>query len=223
MLNGPELAPKNGADPKQLIVLLHGYGADGGDLIGLAPYFAAILPDALFIAPHAPQRCEMGGGGRQWFTLAGWEPGESWPEKLWPEIVSSGKILDAWLNEQLAEHNLQNDQLALVGFSQGTMMALHVGLRRAAPLAAIVGYSGALLGPEHLTHEITARPPVMLVHGDQDPVVAFAEMAAAEKILKINHVPVFTLARPGLPHGIDDEGTIAAARWMKNRLMPKEK
>jgi len=217
MLSGPMLAPKLGA-PKQLVVLLHGYGSNGDDLIGLAPYFAAVLPDTMFISPNAPHPCEAGGFGYQWFSLGGWQPGLDWPAKAWPEIVSSGKILNAWLDEELKKYELLDHQLALIGFSQGTMMAFQVGLRRANAPAAIVAYSGALMAPDHLAADITARPPVMIIHGEQDPIVPFAEMAAAEKVLRANNVPVETLARPGLPHSIDDAGIIAAAQFLSRQF-----
>ena len=217
MLSGPELAPKSSA-PKQLVVLLHGYGSNGDDLIGLAPYFAAVLPEAMFIAPNAPHACEAGGFGYQWFSLGGWQPGLDWPAKAWPEIVASGKILDAWLDAQLQKYNLENNKLALIGFSQGTMMSLQVGLRRANAPAAIIAYSGALMAPDMLSAEIAARPPVMIIHGEQDPIVPFTEMAAAEKVLRANNVPVETLARPGLPHSIDDAGIIAAAQFLSKQF-----
>jgi len=217
MLSGPTVPAKSGT-PKQLIVFLHGYGSNGEDLISLAPYFAAVLPDAMFISPNAPHACEMGGFGYQWFSLGGWQPGLDWPTKAWPEIVASGKILDAWLDAQLEKYHLENNQLALIGFSQGTMMSLQVGLRRAAPPAAIIGYSGALMAPDHLAADITARPPVMLIHGEMDPIVPFHEMADAEKVLRANNVPVQTVARPGLPHSIDDAGIIAAAQFLSAKF-----
>ncbi|HCM83767.1 MAG TPA: dienelactone hydrolase family protein [Alphaproteobacteria bacterium] len=212
MLSGPQIPPQSG-NAKQLVVFIHGYGADGNDLIGLAPYFAALLPDALFISPHGWERCEMG-MGRQWFSLGGWQPGLDWPAKAWDEILSCGKMLNGWLDATLAENNIAPENLALIGFSQGTMMSLHVGLRRVVPPAAILGYSGALMGQSVLSEEIISRPPVLLVHGEQDPIVSFSEMASAEKKLKELNVPVQTYARPGLPHGIDDEGIARGAQFL---------
>lgn len=212
MLSGPQVQPQSG-NVKQLIVFLHGYGADGNDLIGLAPYFGALLPDALFISPHGWEPCEMG-MGRQWFSLGGWQPGMNWPAKAWDEIIFCGKMLDHWLDEKLKEHHLAPEQLALIGFSQGTMMSLHVALRRVAAPAAILGYSGALMGQSVLADEIRSRPRVMLVHGDIDPIVPFHEMASAETKLKELNVPVQTFARPGLPHGIDDDGIARGAQFL---------
>lgn len=212
MLSGPQVTPRSG-HAKQLVVLLHGYGADGNDLIGLAPYFAALLPDAHFISPHGWEQCEMG-FGRQWFSLGGWQPGLEWPAKAWDEILSCGKMLDHWLDTILADNNIAPDRLALIGFSQGTMMSLHVGLRRSVAPAAILGYSGALMGQSVLADEIKSRPPVMLVHGNADPIVPFHEMADAEKKLKELNVPVQTFGRPGLPHGIDDDGIARGAQFL---------
>lgn len=202
----------SGGAPKQLIVFLHGYGASGDDLIGHAPYFSAVLPDAAFLSPHAPHPTDMG-FGYQWFSLRGWQPGMEWPAGAWDEIVAHGKMLNAWLDSQLEKFSLSPAQLALVGFSQGTMMALHTALRRPSPIGGVVGFSGALLQAEKLPADITARPPVLLVHGDADPIVEFAEMKRAEDALRANAVPVQTLARAGLPHSIDDAGLMAAVQF----------
>jgi phospholipase/carboxylesterase len=195
MLSGPIVPAKNGT-PKQLIVFLHGYGADGNDLINLAPYFGAVMPDAMFISPHAPQACEMGGMGRQWFSLGGWVPGIAWPEHIWDAVTTQGKVLSTWLDDQLIKYNLTPADLALIGFSQGTMMALHTALRRAAPIAGVVGFSGRL----------------------PDPIVPFDEMAMAETALKQNNVPVQTMARPGLPHSIDEQGIMAAIQFLARQF-----
>lgn len=216
MLTGPTVPPKSG-NVKQLVVFLHGYGADGNDLIGLAPYFAAVLPDAMFAAPNGPHPTDMG-YGRQWFSLRNWQPGMPWPDEAWEEILSHGKMLNHWLDEKLSEHGLSPSQLALVGFSQGTMMSLHCALRRDSAIAGVVGYSGAILQPQKLATDLTARPPVLLVHGDIDPIVPFHEMAAAEKVLKEYNVPVQTKSCPGLPHGISDEGIVAGVQFLQGRF-----
>jgi phospholipase/carboxylesterase len=213
MLSGPQ-QPAQSGKTQQLVILLHGYGADGNDLIGLAPYFAAVLPDAHFIAPHGPHVCEMGGMGRQWFSLRGWQPGMPWPVAALDEMLVCSRMLNGWIDTQLSEHAVAPENLALIGFSQGSMMALHTGLRRAVMPAGIVGYSGRLMGAENLAHEITVRPPVLLVHGDMDPIVSFDEMAFSEAALKKLNVPVRTMARPGLPHAIDDAGIAAAAQFL---------
>src|SRR5262245_347547 len=157
-LDGPRRPPQSGGKPKALVVLLHGLGADGNDLIGLAPYWAPLLPDAEFLSPHAPFPCDMAPYGRQWFSFQ-----DRNPAMIMGGVRAATPVLDAFLDEALAARGLDASRLALVGFSQGTMMSLFVGLRRTAPVAGILGYSGRLIGTETLGAEIRARPPVLLV------------------------------------------------------------
>lgn len=219
-LHGPSARPAAGGAPKRLVVLLHGYGADGNDLIGLAPALAATMPDAAFHSPNAPQPCEMSPFGRQWFSLAAYDPEmmRRRPETMGPALramhegaEAAAPVLNAYLDGLLEHYGLGDDRLVLVGFSQGTMMALHVALRRPKPCAAVVGYSGALLGSDVLPDAVRARPPVLLVHGLADEVVPPEAMHVAESALRGLGVPVESHGRPGLPHGIDDQG-LALAR-----------
>ena len=205
-LDGPRLDPAGGGTARQLVVLLHGLGADGNDLIGLAPHLARGLPEAAFVSPDAPFPCDMAPFGRQWFSLQ-----DRAPEAVLAGVRAAAPILDGFLDDELARLGLSDRQLALVGFSQGTMTALHVGLRRAEPCAQIVGFSGALVGPEDLEREIRSRPPVLLVHGQADDVVPFPALGAAQAALAANQVPVEVHGRPGLGHGIDQPGLELAA------------
>ena len=198
-LEGPVVRPASGAAPEQIVVFLHGVGADGNDLIGLAPTFQRVLPGALFVSSHAPFPFDMAPSGRQWFSI------QDLGLRL-DGVSRAAPILDAFIDDTLEKYGLGADRLALVGFSQGTMMSLHVGLRRAAPIAGILGYSGMLVGPERLAAEIGSRPPVMLVHGDADPVVPFSSLALAVGELEANGVDVGSHVCPGLGHGIDDAG-----------------
>lgn len=200
-LDGPSRAPASGGAAKQLVVLAHGVGADGHDLIGLAPHWAGLLPEAEFLSPHAPFPFDLAPFGRQWFSL-----GEASPHAILAGVRAAAPILDAFLDSALAARGLPESALALVGFSQGAMMSLYVGLRRRCAPAAIVGYSGMLVGAEALTAELAARPPVLLIHGDADPVVPVDSLAAARRVLEENGVPVEAHVRPGLGHGIDDWG-----------------
>lgn len=199
-LEGPGLAPAAGGKPEQLVILLHGVGADGNDLIGLAPYYQQALPHARFISPNAPFRFDMAPYGYQWFSLQ-----DSTEEARLEGARRAAPSLDAFIDAELAKDGLADDRLALIGFSQGAMMSLHVGLRRARPMAAIVSYSGILVGGESLETEIRSRPPVLLTHGTDDPVLPFAALAHAEAGLKALGLTVEAHARPGLPHGIDEE------------------
>ena len=191
---------RSGGRPRRLLLLLHGYGADGQDLLGLAPYWAEALPDCAFVAPDAPFPCEIG-FGRQWFGLEGVElSGKAAAAR------AAATLLDAFIDSELAESGLADEAAALVGFSQGTMMALHVAPRRARALAAVVGFSGLVVDDGSLATEARSRPPVLLIHGDADPVVPFPAMAAAKAALTAAGLPVETLARPGLGHSIDEVG-----------------
>jgi phospholipase/carboxylesterase len=200
-LSGPSVAPRSGGAAQQLVVLLHGVGADGADLIGLAPTLARFLPHAAFVAPNGPAACDMAPFGYQWFSLQ-----DRRPEALLPGVQVAAPLLDEFLDEQLARHNLDARRLALVGFSQGTMLALHVAPRRPAPVAAVLGFSGALLAPEALPAEVRSRPPVFLIHGDADEIVPVGALATAVAGLQAADIPVRFEIRPGLPHAIDPEG-----------------
>ena len=201
MLDGPRLAPRAGGPARQLIVLLHGVGADGNDLIGLAPELAQALPHAAFVAPDGPLPCDMAPYGRQWFSLL-----DRSPSRMLEGVRSTMPILDRFLDTELKSHGLRDAQLAIVGFSQGTMMGLHAGLRREAPPAGILGYSGVIIGADILAGDLRVRPPVMLIHGDEDTVVPFALHGLTVAALEAHDVPVEAHTRPGLGHSIDEEG-----------------
>jgi phospholipase/carboxylesterase len=211
VFSGPRLAPASGGPARRLVILLHGYGADGNDLIDLGRYWASELPDAAFFSPHAPEPFP-GPFGRQWFQLDREDA-----ESRWRGAVSAAPALHRLLDAELASHNLDDSVPALVGFSQGAMMALHVGPRRAGRIAGILGYSGLLVGPEHLA-EARHKPPVMLVQGDSDAVVPFAAMAFSEKALKAAGFAVETHGRGGLQHGIDGVGLGLGGQFLKRVL-----
>jgi phospholipase/carboxylesterase len=212
-LTGPSRPAASGT-ADSLVVFLHGYGADGADLIGLAEPLAPHLPNTRFFAPNAPQRCVNNPFGYQWFPIP-WLDGT-------PEAVARGQAqaafaaLDGWLDEVAAETPAA--RTVLFGFSQGTMMALHVGLRRREPFAGIVGFSGRLLEPELLPGEIASRPPVLLVHGDADPMVPFASLAEAERGLAAAGVEVATHVSRGVGHGIAPDGLALALQFTRARL-----
>ncbi len=198
-IDGPRIAPKSGV-AKRLVVFLHGYGADGADLIEIGRQWQEWLPDAAFVAPHAPEPCGMSPAGRQWFALTFRDPDERRRG-----VIAARPDLDAFLDTELARHGLDDSQLALVGFSQGTMMALHTGLRRRRPPAAILGYSGALEAAD-LLGEATGKPPVLLVHGDRDEVIPLDALFLAADALAKAEIPCQWHLSFGIGHGIDGEG-----------------
>ncbi len=208
-LAGPRVPPRSGGPAKQLVVFVHGYGADGNDLIGLSQYWQRLLPDAAFVSPHAPEPVPGYPMGRQWFGIT----------RLDPQLMAAGAdaaapILDAFLDQQLEAAGLDASKLALVGFSQGTMMSLHVGLRRKVPPAAIVGYSGALVAPDRLASEIAGKPPVLLVHGDADPMVPVQALHAAVNGLGAAGLTVRWHVSRGVQHSIDPEGLELGGRFL---------
>ena len=206
-INGPRIEAASGR-AKQLVVLLHGYGADGNDLIEIGRQWRAFLPDAAFAAPHAPEPCAASPAGRQWFPLTMRDPSERWRG-----AVKARPVIDSFFDAELGRLGLDESRLALVGFSQGTMMALHVGLRRRRAPAAILGYSGLLIGPERLS-EASARdaagrpPPILLVHGDQDQLIPFEAMFESSEELAKAGIPCQWHLSPGVGHGIDNGGLV---------------
>jgi len=181
--------------------LVHGYGADGNDLIGLAPYFARALPNAAFVAPNGPQRCEMSPMGYQWFPINQFDP----TSRL-TGVRGAAPILDQFIDQELASHCLTEENLLLVGFSQGTMMSLHVGLRRARQVAGIIGYSGLLSGPGLLAEEATVKPPILLVHGDMDEMLPVQHLHDAVEALGAAGLNVDWHVSPGAGHTIAQDG-----------------
>ncbi len=215
-IDGPRLAPKGRT--KQLVVFLHGYGADGNDLIAIGQQWQSILPDTAFAAPNAPEPCAETPVGRQWFPLSMRDEKE-----LWQGVTRAQPVLDQFLDGELARYGLLDDRLALVGFSQGTMLALHAGLRRKRAPAAILGYSGLLVGPEHLgsaqAKDAKGRPPpILLAHGDQDEVIPVDAMFVGAEQLAEAGIPVQWHLAPGIGHGIDGGGLLHGGLFLAKSL-----
>ncbi len=213
-LNHYTQAPTSGDKPKQIIVLLHGYGSNGRDLISLAPYWRDAAPEALFTSPNAPFPCEMG-VGFQWFSLA-----EYTPENLLQGTQEAAPLLDNYLDKLLEEHDLTNKELILAGFSQGTMMSLYTGPRRTDTIAGVLGYSGALIGAEDLATQ--NKPPIHLIHGESDEVVPLAAYHDAVQKLTQNGFDVSGHSTPGLGHSIDETGIESGASFI-NKIVNKIK
>lgn len=207
ILEGPKIAALSCGKPVYLVVLLPAEGSDGQSVIDLALNWAPTMPKADFVAAVAPFAAP--GGGRRWFDGDGMSP-----DAVAAGLGAVAPRLDTFLDEMLAQRRLDDSHLALVGFSQGAMLALHVGLRRAKAMASIVAFSGALFDLEALAGEIRARPQVLMIHGEADPVVPFAAMAATRERLKALGVPAKSMRRPGLGHETDDDGILAAGDFL---------
>ncbi|CAH2601443.1 Phospholipase [Rhodovastum atsumiense] len=214
MLDGPRWGPKEGR-AAQLVVLCHGVGADGHDLIDLAPWWATAMPQAAFVAPDAPFPYDGAPMGRQWFGL--WD---RTPTQLEAGVDAAAPLLGAFIDAELARLGLPADAYALMGFSQGAMTALHTGLRRPVPPRVILAFSGALLAP-HRLGEAPARPPVLLVHGEVDEVVPPSRSREAEAALLAAGFPVESLFCPRLGHGIDEAGLARGALALQRAFAEK--
>src|SRR5665213_3448560 len=209
-LDGPRWGPASGGTPKQLVVLCHGLGADGFDLIDLTPTWAHALPDAAFVAPHAPEPCDLGPTGRQWWSVA-----DRSPRVVEAGVRRAASFLNPRLDAELARLGLPPDAYALMGFSQGAMTVLFTGLRRPVAPRAILGFSGALIAPELLAAELQNKAPVLIVHGEADGQVPVHRSREAEAALLAAGVPVESHYVPNLGHGIDDSGIAMGAAVLR--------
>lgn len=212
-LTGPIVMPASGRDPQHIVILIHGYGSNGDDLIGLVPYWQSALPDAVFVAPNAPSCCPGAPGGYQWWPLTTLSM-----EERAAGARQAAPNLDGFIDERLAHFGLTEHELALVGFSQGTMMALHVGPRRERQIAGIVGYSGMLADPEGLAASLRSKPPVLLIHGDADTVLPIAAFHQAKTELDRLGFDLTTHVSPGLGHSVDEVGLTLGRQFLRKVL-----
>lgn len=210
-LDGPRLPAASG-ETDSLVVFLHGYGADGNDLIDLGREWQKLLPRTAFASPHAPEACGMSPMGRQWFALTMRDP-----EERWRGVNHAQPELETFLDTELSRYGLPHDRLALVGFSQGAMMALHVGLRRKVAPAAIIGFSGYLAGADKL-HDVTGKPPILLVHGDRDEVLPLESLFLAFNALGKANIPCQWHISFGVGHGIDGGGLLHGGLFLSQSL-----
>lgn len=210
LLDGPRYGPKDGRKPEQLVVLCHGLGADGYDLIDLAPYWSATLPAACFAAPNAPEPHPLAPQGRQWFDIS-----DRTPSKLAAGVRRAAGKLNLFIDSELSRLALPTTEYALMGFSQGAMTALFAGLRRAPGPRAILAFSGALIAPETLAVERRNSAPILIVHGEADEVLPAFLSRDAERALEAEGIAVEAHFRPGLGHGIDDAGLAAGALFLQ--------
>jgi len=207
--------PFSGQPPKSIVFMIHGLGANGMDLISIADYWAEDLPDTLFLSPDAPFPCDMAPTGFQWFSLRDWSP-----DSMLKGLQEAAPILNNYISRTLQDYNLSDDRAALMGFSQGTMLSLYAGLRRSHKLAGILGYSGALIGEEELSSPALQKPPIHLIHGSMDMVVAVDSFYHAQQALTANGFTVTGAVTPGLSHGIDESGLQDGLAFLRSVLTP---
>jgi phospholipase/carboxylesterase len=211
LIDGPRIEPAAGVKTTSLVILLHGYGSNGEDLIGLAPHWQGLLPTTAFVSPNAPQPCPGAPGGYQWWALHGGGDRAAGANQAAP-------ILNAFIDAELARYGLTETELALVGFSQGTMMALHVGPRRPRQIAGIVGYSGMLADPMGLAAPGISHPPILLIHGDADPMIPIAAFHRARDALVRDGFTVESHVSAGLGHSIDLAGLQLGGQFLARVL-----
>jgi phospholipase/carboxylesterase len=202
---------------ESMVIFLHGYGADGNDLLGLAEPLKPHLPDTVFVAPNAPERSVMNPMGFQWFPIP-WIDGSS-EEEAAAGMARAAEDLNAFLDRMMVDEDMLPEQVALVGFSQGTMMSLHVAPRREDAVAGVVGFSGRLVNPEALVDDVVVRPPILLVHGDQDDVVPPQSLPeAAEALERAGFTEVYAHIMQGTAHGIAPDGLSVALAFLRQVL-----
>lgn len=205
---------KSGA-ATSLVIFLHGYGADGADLLGIGDSLAAKLPDTMFAAPDAPEPCRGNPSGFQWFPVPRFD-GSSEGQML-ASLENSTTELHAWLDTMAENTGIPAEKTFLFGFSQGTMMSIHIGPQRKSALAGIVGFSGRLLDAD-LLKTAKSKPPILLIHGDADPVVPYESLGIAANALKANGFEVSTHTSHGVGHGIAPDGLGLALGFIQRHL-----
>ncbi|WP_172328644.1 alpha/beta hydrolase [Mangrovicoccus sp. HB161399] len=214
-LNVGRAEPQSG-ETKSVVAFLHGYGANGADLLGLSQPLAQYLPDTLFLAPDAPDPCAGSPMGFQWFPIP-WIDGSSEAASR-AGMERSVEDVQAFIDDVLEETGVSPENFYLFGFSQGTMLSLYVAPRRDEAIGGVVGFSGRLLRPETLEAEAKVKPPVILIHGDSDEVVPYSALREAGDALAAAGFQVFAHTMKGTGHGIDPEGLSVALAFLRQQM-----
>ena len=215
ILDSNRVNSRSGVD-SSLVIFLHGYGANGNDLLGLADQLSEHLPDTVFLAPDAPETCSVNPGGFQWFPIP-WIDGST-EEESERGLLRATEDLQMFIKQSMEEEGLSEAETILIGFSQGTMMALHVGPRMVDSILGIIGFSGRILNPESLLEDCKSKPPTLLIHGDQDDVVPFSSLSTAESTLQECGFEVETHVMEDTGHGISPDGLLACLNFILLQL-----
>ncbi len=211
-LDGPFLLPKSGTTARQLVIFLHGYGANGADLIDIGNEWADGLPDAAFVSPNAPEVCDMSPSGFQWFPIRAVD--RALIERERP-AAAVAPVLNAFIDAEIERWKVTEDKVAVVGFSQGAMMAMYTMPRRTKPCAGVIGYSGLIVNGDELKAENIAKMPILAIHGDADEIVPPENLTGVEQAFASAGFNVETVLRPGLGHGIDQFGLQRGLRFLQ--------
>jgi phospholipase/carboxylesterase len=212
MIFGPEIKSKT-KTPSSIVVLLHGYGADGENLISLAAELSKSFPDTHFFSPNGISPFENAPFGYQWFGL-----NDRSEQSMLKGLQNAAPYINQFIDYQLQRFSLSDDKLALIGFSQGSMLSLHTALRRTKNIGAVIGFSGMLVAPQLLQAELKSKPPISLIHGALDDVIPLNAMQASLAALEYAHISVETLIEPMLGHSIGALGLVFARKALKRNL-----
>ena len=200
--------------PKQAIILCHGYGGDGKDISALAINWQRFLPDAIFLCPDAPEVCSVSPQGFQWFDLS-----IEKEDVIFEKSLVAEEKLTLFLDQVLSQIQLEPKNLALVGFSQGCMMSLQVGLKNKKQIGCVIGYSGKVINQKHLSNNINSKPKVFLMHGENDTIVSPMHLLEAKEYLKNQGINVKTKMFKNCEHKISVEGSSLGLGFLKKNLL----
>ncbi|MDE2647886.1 MAG: dienelactone hydrolase family protein [Paracoccaceae bacterium] len=215
VLDSNRVGSRSGVD-SSLVIFLHGFGANGNDLLGLADQLSEHLPDTVFLAPDGPETCSVNPGGFQWFPIP-WIDGST-EEESERGLLRASEDLEIFIKQSMEEEGLSEAETILIGFSQGTMMALHVAPRMRDSILGVIGFSGRILNPECLSEECKSKPPTLLIHGDADDVVPFSSLSVAEETLQECGFEVETHVMEGSGHEISPDGLLACLNFILLQL-----
>ena len=213
-LDFTSILPLSKNKPKQIIVLCHGYGGDGKDISSLAVHWQRFLPDAIFLCPNAPEVCNVNPQGYQWFDLTTEEE-----EVILEKSLIAEEKLNTFLDQALNNFQLETSNLALVGFSQGSMMSIQVGLKKKEEINCLIGYSGKIINKKNLSDNINSKPKIFLMHGTNDTIVPPTHLLEAKEYLNKCGIKIKTKLFKNCEHKIPVEGSSLGLGFLKKNLL----
>ena len=212
-LNTTLINPKSNLAPNSIVILCHGYGGDGKDISVLANYWKNFLPNTLFLCPNAPEQCKVNPSGFQWFDLM-----DESEDKIFSKSLIAEQKLNSYIDEIIEKYKIENEKIALVGFSQGCMISLQVALKRKKKISCVIGYSGKILNKDHLKKNINSRPKLYLMHGDKDGVVPINSLLEAKHFFEENKYEIYSKIFKNCEHRIPNEGVSIGLDFLKKNL-----